>query len=110
MNEELVSRIKALCKERGTSCTKIESEYGWGNGAIGKWAKLKSLPPLDRLQIVADHLGVTVNYLLTGENEKKPTIEGELTEMQLEAVELIKRMSADQLRVFIATAKAMMGE
>lgn len=88
MNEELVARIKALCKERGTSCTKIEFEHAWGNGAIGKWAKLKSLPPLDRLQIVAERLGVTVEYLLTG-NENKPTPEGE--PMSLEALRSLSK-------------------
>lgn len=110
MNEELVARIKSLCKEQGTSCTKIETEYGWGNGSIGKWAKLKSLPPHDRLQIVAKRLGVTIDYLLTGENGKKPAHEGELTETQREAIDLIMKMSDEQLKVFVATLKATIRE
>ena len=103
----MVDRIKALCKAQNTSVTKLEAALGFGNGTIGKWRNAKGAPPADRLQKVADALGVTTDYILMGD-EKKPAQEGELSKTQMEAVELIKGMSDDQLRVFIATAKAMM--
>ena len=104
----MVDRIKMLCRSKNTSVTKLEAALGFGNGTVGKWKTAKSDPPIDKLQKIADYLDVSVSYLLTGEN-KKPTIEGELTEAQREAVELIMQMSDDQLRVFIATLKAAKG-
>ena len=107
----MVDRIKALCRAQNTSVTKLEAAIGFGNGTIGKWRKAKGAPPIDRLQKVADALGVTVDYLLNGEQKKPATKEeGELTETQREAMALIMKMSDEQLRVFIATLKAAMGE
>ena len=40
------------------------------------------------------------------QKENKPTPEGELTETQREAMELIMKMSDEQLKVFVATLKA----
>lgn len=105
----MVDRIKMLCRAKNTSVTKLEVALGFGNGTIGKWKTAKSDPPIDKLQKIADYLGVSVGYLLTGEN-KKPTQEGELTDAQREAMELVMQMSDDQLRVFIATLKAVVKE
>lgn len=102
-----VEIVRALCKERKIAISKLERELGYSNGYISQLRK--GVFPHNRLFEIANYLGVTTADLV-GDNEKKPTQEGELTEMQLEAVELIKGMSDDQLRVFIATAKAMMGE
>lgn len=102
----MVERIRKLCRQNGTSITKLESQLGFGNGAIGKWKKTK--PPYERLQKVAAALGVTVGEL-TGEEEKPAAAEqGELTEMQTKAVEMIKNMTDAQLKAFIAAAEAFL--
>ena len=106
----MVDRIKALCRAQNTSVTKLEAALGFGNGTIGKWRNAKNAPPADRLQMVAGALGVTSDYLLNGESENKPTQEGALTEARREAMELIMKMSDQQLSVFVATLKAAMGE
>lgn len=67
----MVERIRTLCKAQGTSITKLEAQLGFGNGVIGRWNK--SRPSYDRLAKVADALGVTPEYLLTGENGHKNT-------------------------------------
>lgn len=63
----MVDRIRALCKARNTSITKLEAALGFGNGTIGKWKNAKNAPPADKLEKVADFLDVSVRYLLTGE-------------------------------------------
>lgn len=63
----MVERIRKLCKQNGTSITKLEVQLGFGNGAIGKWKKAKA--PYDRLQMVAAALGVTVDELVGGADE-----------------------------------------
>ena len=103
----IVDRIRTLCEENGITINKLEKETGIGRGNVARWDKHR--PNIDNLQKVADHFGVSADYILTG-NENKPTQEGELTEAQREAMELIMKMSDQQLRVFVATLKAAMGE
>lgn len=58
----LYSAIRALAKKRKIHISQIESDLKMGNGTIGKWNK--SIPRADKLQDVADYLGVTPQYLL----------------------------------------------
>lgn len=66
-----VERIKAECKKKGVSLRKLEIACGFANGYIGKLREGKI--PADRLQKVAEYLGVSYNYLLNGEEEKFKT-------------------------------------
>lgn len=77
-NVKTVETIRALCKKKKTSLTRIEEKLGFSNGYIGKMAKRPSSPPYDKLVAIANELGVTVADL-TGdsENEKKPTAQGD---------------------------------
>lgn len=62
----MLDKIKALCKEKKTSISKLEKQLGFGNGVIGRWDK--SVPSYERLAAVANALDVTVSYL-TGETD-----------------------------------------
>lgn len=62
----MLDKIKALCKEKKTSISKLEKQLGFGNGVIGRWDK--SVPSYERLAAVANALDVPVAYL-TGETE-----------------------------------------
>ena len=77
-NAKTVETIRALCKKKKTSLTRIEEKLGFSNGYIGKMAKRPSSLPYDKLVAIANELGVTVADL-TGdtENEKKPTAQGD---------------------------------
>ena len=68
----LVERIRELCQQDPAvrSLTKLEQILGFGNGAIGKWAKTSKAPSHNRLKSVADYFGVSVEYLL-GETDEK---------------------------------------
>lgn len=58
---ELLERITELCKEKGISRRKMESEAGLGTGATSKWNKFQ--PNQASLKKVADFFGVSVAYL-----------------------------------------------
>ena len=62
----MLDKIKALCKEKKTSISKLEKQLGFGNGVIGRWDK--SVPSYERLAAVANALDVPVAYL-TDETE-----------------------------------------
>lgn len=59
--------ILALCREKGIAPTVLEKELGFGRGSIGKLKKGGT--SADRLQKIADYFGVSVGFLITGENQ-----------------------------------------
>ena len=102
----MVDRIRKLCKENGTSITKLEAALGFGNGAIGKWGKAKSMPPADKLLLVADALNVTVDYLLGNESEK-PTAGGdELTKDEETVIQLLRQVPEEQRELVLNMIEA----
>lgn len=58
--------IARLCKERGTTVKALERELGFGENTIYKWKN--SVPGADKLKLVADHFGVTIDELLKEES------------------------------------------
>lgn len=64
-----IDRIKMICEQRGISISKLERECGFANAYIA--GLRKGTMPADRLQKVADFLGVSYAYLLTGEEDEE---------------------------------------
>lgn len=62
-----VERIKQICKERKIPISRLERDLGYANAYF---AQLKKgfLPP-DRLSAVANYLGVSEDYLNSGEED-----------------------------------------
>lgn len=62
----LLERIKKLCKEKKSiSITALEQELGYSNGSL---AKAKDIPS-SRIMEIAQFLGVSTDYLMTGEEK-----------------------------------------
>lgn len=71
---ELYNRIETLCKERGTNITEMCRRSGAPRGSLsdlkaGKTNRLNTTT----LSKIAVHFGVTVDFLLGNEEQKKPT-------------------------------------
>lgn len=63
-----VERVKEICKERKIPISKVECDLGYANGYIGQLKK--GVFPADRLLDIAEYLGVTSEYLLTGDSKE----------------------------------------
>ena len=63
----MYERIENMRKSVGISQGKLEKELGFSNGSISKWKN--STPTPDRLQKIADYFGVSVDYLIKGEEK-----------------------------------------
>lgn len=61
-----VEVVKNVCKDRKLAIAKLERDLGFSNGYIGQLRK--GVFPTDRLVLIADYLGVSVEYLLNGDN------------------------------------------
>ena len=62
-----IDRIKFLVAQKRITIAELERRADIGNGVIRRWDK--SLPTGDKLQRVAKYLGVTIDYLVNGEDE-----------------------------------------
>ncbi|KRN27725.1 hypothetical protein IV38_GL001938 [Lactobacillus selangorensis] len=60
--------VKGLAQKKSVSVAHIERELKFANGSISKWDK--SVPRADRLQEVADYLGVTTTFILNKSKEE----------------------------------------
>lgn len=59
-----VELIRELCKDRKISIAKLERDCGFSNGYIR--GLRRGVLPNDRAKIIADYLGVSLDYLTTG--------------------------------------------
>ena len=67
--------IKNLCDQQKIAVTALEKELGFGRGSIGKLRTGST--SAERLQKIADYFGVSVEYLMTGQEPepiKNPTL------------------------------------
>ena len=62
----LKERIQELCKQQDMSMNQLETELGFGKGYLSKLGK--STPNAIKIQKIADRLGVSVDYLMNGDN------------------------------------------
>lgn len=61
-------RIKDLCKKKGITVNKLETELGFGTGYISKLDK--STPNAKKIQLIADYFNVSVDYLISGKKHE----------------------------------------
>lgn len=64
-----VTLIKNLCKEKGIAISKLEKDCGFSNGYIR--GLRRGVLPNDRAQIIAEYLGISIEFLTTGEEKPK---------------------------------------
>lgn len=62
-------KVRTLCKNRGISLNTLEEHLGLGKNSLYS-LKIK-VPSADRLALIADYFGVSVDYLL-GRDDKTP--------------------------------------
>ena len=84
----MVDRINALAKEKGISISKVEKTVGLSNGVIGKW--IKQNPTCDKLKLVADFFGVSLDYLVYGKDDT--TKNKQLTNDEQELLENYRKL------------------
>lgn len=64
----ILNKIKELANLKQVSLAEIERQSGLSSGSITKWDK--SSPSAEKLQSVADYLGVSMDYLLSRTENK----------------------------------------
>lgn len=60
----IVERIQSEISKKGISIKALEKEIGLGNGTIKRWDN--SSPQCNKIQLVANYLQVSLEWLITG--------------------------------------------
>lgn len=60
----IVERIQSEISKKGISIKALEKEIGLGNGTIKRWDT--SSPQCNKIQLVANYLQVSLEWLITG--------------------------------------------
>lgn len=98
-----VERIKAICKERKIPISKLEKECGFANGYIGQLRK--GTMQNDRMMLVSEFLGVSMEELATGEKPEVPMIAW--TPEHLEVVELFDKLNKEQKTAILTMMRTL---
>ena len=99
--------FERLMKEKGVTRYKVSKDTGISQSTLSDWKRKRSTPKIDKLQILADYFGVTVDYL-TGSNleknneqKEKPTLnEKDERDIKVKIDEIINMMSNQQGLMF----------
>ena len=62
-------RFKEMCTKKGVSCNQAATEIGLSNSTATKWKKTGATPDAKTISKIAEYFGVTVDFLLTGEQK-----------------------------------------
>ena len=63
--------FEKLCGEKGITPYRVCKETGLTTSTISNWKAGRYTPKADKLQKIADFFGVSVEYLMTGEEKKR---------------------------------------
>ena len=63
----IVERVRSLAEKNGHTIASVERELGFGQGSIRNWNK--AAPSADKLYKVAKLFNVSMEYILTGEDQ-----------------------------------------
>lgn len=94
-----VERVKLICKERKIPISRLEKCLGFANGYIGQLKK--GTMPAERLSMVADYLGVSQEYLMSGKEEKPADEIGELSKEELDYIKWFREEATEKEKALV---------
>ena len=71
---QLAQILNNLMESESISAYKMSKDTGISDRLIGYWKKGEKLPSAENLMIISNYFGVSIDYLLTGENRKESNI------------------------------------
>lgn len=89
--ESFSDRLFYILEKRGISQVQLADRTGISQNAISSWKSRGTIPKADDALRIADILGVSIEYLILGTDEKKNLIERmrSLSSKQIEVIEAV---------------------
>jgi transcriptional regulator with XRE-family HTH domain len=66
---DIVKRVDEIAQKKGISRKHVLIDLGLNPSSFTDWSKRGTIPSADKALKVADYLGVSIRWLLTGEDE-----------------------------------------
>lgn len=101
-----------LCLDKGVSDSRACTDMGLSRSYAAKMKNKDGTPSMDSLSAMSEYFGVSVDYLLHGDEpqkEKAPGISAkDLTEEEQEAIEYFRKLSPEEraFQVYLWKARA----
>ena len=101
--KEVIKRVEVRLAEIGMSKAEFYRKSGISSASFSKWNTGVNSPSMKKLKNVSDCLGVSLDYLLTGEQKEKPASEEAGFHPTLEDwINAIDRMSREEMRAVMS--------
>lgn len=71
----MLDRITALIHELGLSCKQVCDDLGLANSTFSDWKRGKAKPSLNAVVMLAEYLGVSIDYLVHGKEFSGAVVE-----------------------------------
>ena len=97
MESETVTRIDTLLNQLGKTRQDLADYVGVTTAAISSWSRRNSIPSADTALNIADFLGTSIRFLLTGEQENNEPLPQEINS----AVKMLQNMDAKKRNLAI---------
>ncbi len=68
--------FEKLLKDKGITVYRVAKDTGLNAAMFTSWKKGDYTPKQDKLQKIADYFGVTIDYLMTGEDPAQASTDG----------------------------------
>lgn len=69
--ENFGTRLSGLRKNKGLSQEQFADEVGVSRQAISRWETGTSVPELDKIECVSDYFGISLDYLVNGDQQEE---------------------------------------
>ena len=102
---EIIERITETLEKRDKKATDLCDRLGIRTSTMSTWKTRNSDPPAKYIKPIADFLGVSVHYLLTGEEAPARTL---TTAEEDELLELYRALSENKKFEFIGELKGFL--
>jgi len=103
---DILKRIDVRIAELGMSKEEFYEKSGISSASYSQWNTGAHAPTKKKLAQAAAALGVSVEYILTG-NENKPTTTGELDKDTMELLDLAHSLGEDDRALLLSMAREL---
>ena len=104
-----IARYEEILKDKRIPKMQFYKECRVSDAAVSQWRKGKTNPSMTNINAIAKYLGVSSEYLLTGQKEKSPAPDG--VGLSKERIQmLLEQMSSEDLSSLIADAALMLAK
>ena len=86
----MIERILALMEERRVNAKQLTLDAGLPNSSVTEWKKGRAKPSTDAIIKIAAYFGVTTDWLLTGSEPQRRTLENKREDIAVEFDNFIK--------------------